>query len=491
MTIQELQEKYQFNKETPIVIGDRCKVYFGKLNNEDEVIIISDLSPRIIKEEPVDSYEVGATLSFDEDKVPDNPDTFVFGSVQYTIRMLENYTSNVIDVVHKIIEEIDENNLRALEIQLLHELRLPELDRTQKLLDIKNLYKQGLYDETFKAIAYDYADDILLDGDMLYLLGDMCEKGMGTFQNKEQALQFFTRAAEVGVTNAGKRAEMIQQELDDLKVTAAKKESQPEESASEKINPTDTSRLKRKSGGPVNRKRGLSKKNKIRYSIIGSFSFILGAIFSSFVILAIGGDNSSQEPIATDDVTNENKDEVTVNPSDAIFESIESDVLKNMRDLQNFGVAQKKLNDAIKLIDQGQEVNTFTPGQTKRLDQLKGYIMGQISDMKDNEKGNFTIKYIPKSTESVVAIANRYKIPEKNVIDQKGKSIPIDYTFKDGEEVKLRIPSYFFNHKILPGESIGTIANKYDIQTEDIKKLSELSSDVLQPGQTLRVYIRQ
>ncbi|OHX65687.1 LysM peptidoglycan-binding domain-containing protein [Flammeovirga pacifica] len=486
MTIQELQDHYQFNRETPIVIGDRCKVYFGKLNDEDEVVIISDLSPRVVQEDPSDDYEVGATLSFEDEEEESTPDTYVFGSVQYKVRMLDNFREEVVETVHQIIEEKDEDQLKELEVKLLKVLKLPSLDRTQKLLDIKNLYKQGLYDETFKAIAYDYADDILLDGDMLYLLGDMCEKGMGTFENKRQALKFFQRAEEIGITNAEKRVSMLQEELD--KRNKEEVIQTVNETNETPISSEDKSRLIRKKPSQ-NRKKGLSKKNKIRYSIIGSFSFVLGVLFT----VIIGGlSNISSD--GTDDITTPTEvidEDVVENTNNELFNKIESDVLKNIGDLKNYDHAIKTLDGVVSQIDQSLRVHTFSPEQTKRLDQIKTNVMGQISNIKDNEKGNFTTWYVAQAGESVTAIANRYKIPEKNLLNEKGENYLIDYSFKTGEKVKLKVPAFFFNHKILVGESLGSISNKYDIQPEDIKKLSELKSDVIHPGQTIRVYIRQ
>ncbi|ANQ48292.1 LysM peptidoglycan-binding domain-containing protein [Flammeovirga sp. MY04] len=483
MTIQELQDQYQFNKDTPIVIGDRCKVYFGKLNNEDEVVIISDLSPRVIQDEDVDSFEAGAVMSFNDTNEQESKDTFVFGSVQYVIRMLDNYSEEVINTVHQIIEEKDEEQLKELEIRLLKVLKLPILDRTQKLLDIKNLYKQGLYDETFKAIAYDYADDILLDGDMLYLLGDMCEKGMGTFQNKHQALKFFKRAQEIGITNADKRVEILENELKE------ESEAIQTEASATVDQQEDKSRLIRKNP-PKNRKRGLSKKNKLRYSIIGSFSFIMGIIFTMLIGSFFNG--SSTDGITASENSEEvSNDDVAENSNNEVFIKIEKDILKSTADLKNYDHAIKALEGVVSQIDQSLRVHTFTPDQVKRFDQIKGNVMGQISNLKDNESGNFTTWYNSKAGESVVAIANRYKIPEKNLFNEKGDNYPVDYTFKNGEKVKLKIPALFFDHKILVGESIGSISNKYDIQPEDIRKLNNLSSNVIHPGQTIRVYIRK
>ncbi|WP_044200731.1 LysM peptidoglycan-binding domain-containing protein [Flammeovirga sp. OC4] len=480
MTIQELQERYQFNRETPIVIGDRCKVFYGKLE-EDAVLVISDLSPRIIAKEPVDSFEAGATFSFEG--TSENSDTYVFGSIQYTIRMLDNYSEEIQEKVELIINEKDEEALRQHEKDLLFALKLPELDRTQKLLDIKSLYKQELYDETFKAIAYDYADDLLLDGETLYLLGDMCEKGMGTFRNIDQARQFFARAAEVGVTNAQKRVELIDEELKRTQPTPEKEDKTVEVAPS-------TTRLKRKSG-PVNRRRGLSKKNKIRYTIIGSFSFILGLFISTIFsfILSFSGNSSV---LATDETeqTTSAADEV-LTESDVFFKKLEADVLKQMADLRNYEYGMAKLKEGVTMIEQAERTNEFTPAQEKRLTQLSGFIMGQISAMNDNKKEDFWIKHKSKAGETVISIANHYKVPEKKVLDAEGKSISMDRIFKNNETVKVGIPALFFDHKILPGESIGTISNKYDIQPEDIRKLNELSSDVIHPGQELRVYIRQ
>ncbi|MBB6460874.1 LysM peptidoglycan-binding domain-containing protein [Flammeovirga kamogawensis] len=476
MTIQELQERYHFNRETPIVIGDRCKIFFGKLD-EDEVIIISDLSPRIIEKEPVDSFEVGTTFSFEG--TSDNADSYVYGSSQYTIRMLENYSDDVQNKVKEIMVEVDEDKLKQLEKELLYVLRLPELDRTQKLLDIKSLYSQGLYDETFKAIAYDYADDLLLDGDMLYLLGDMCEKGMGTFQNKEQARQFFARAAEVGITNATKRVEMIDAELESNQQVVVEKNEEV----------VKATRLKRKSGPVGNKKRGLSKKNQLRYSIIASLFFILGLFFSSIFSLFTSDEHEKPEEVVSSPTDTE-----IVTPQDveneAAFKKVESAILAQMGQLKNYTEAIKRLKEGITLIEQSQRTMTLTPKQTARLEQLNGYIMGQISALNDNKKDLFWTKHSCVSGETVISIANHYHVPEKNVLDEKGKALNMDRILKNTEIVKIGIPALFFNHKVLPGESIGTISNKYDIQPADIRKLNDLSSDILQPGQDLRVYIR-
>ncbi|NME72778.1 LysM peptidoglycan-binding domain-containing protein [Flammeovirga aprica] len=480
MTIQELQERYQFNRETPIVIGDRCKVFYGKLE-EDAVLVIADLSPRIIAKEPVDSFEAGATFSFEG--TSETSDTYVFGSVQYTIRMLDNYSEEIQQKVEMIIKEKDEESLRQHEKDLLYALRLPELDRTQKLLDIKSLYKQELYDETFKAIAYDYADDLLLDGETLYLLGDMCEKGMGTFRNVEQARQFFARAAEVGVTNAQKRVEMIDEELNRSQTTEVK--------AEESVDATPSaSRLKRKSG-PVNRRRGLSKKNKIRYTIIGSFSFILGLFISSIFSFILSFTSNSSATVTDDSQEINASSDENLTESDVYFKKLESDLLKQMADLRNYKYGMGKLKEGVTMIEQAERTNDFTATQSKRLTQLSGFIMGQISAMNDNKKEDFWIKHKSKAGETVISIANHYKVPEKNVLDSEGKTISMDRIFKNNEIVKVGIPALFFDHKILPGESIGTISNKYDIQPEDIRKLNELPSDVIHPGQELRVYIRE
>ncbi|KXX67291.1 LysM peptidoglycan-binding domain-containing protein [Flammeovirga sp. SJP92] len=484
MTIQELQERYQFNRETPIVIGDRCKVFYGKLE-EDAVLVISDLSPRIIANEPVDSFEAGATFSFEG--TSESTDTYVFGSIQYTIRMLDNYSEEIQSKVEQIINEKDEESLRQHEKDLLFALKLPELDRTQKLLDIKSLYKQELYDETFKAIAYDYADDLLLDGETLYLLGDMCEKGMGTFRNIDQARQFFARAAEVGVTNAQKRVELIDEELKREQASQVKAQEQEVEVTEPA---PSTSRLKRKSG-PVNRRRGLSKKNKIRYTIIGSISFLLGLFISTIFSFILSFSGTSIDSSSDTGEEMNSSTEETLTESDLYFKKLEGDILKQMADLRNYTYGIGKLKEGITMIEQAERTNKLTPAQEKRLNQLSGFIMGQISAMNDNKKEDFWFKHKSKAGETVISIANHYKVPEKKVLDAEGKPISMDRILKNNEVVKVGVPALFFDHKILPGESIGTISNKYDIQPEDIRKLNELSSDVIHPGQELRVYIRQ
>ena len=55
-------------------------------------------------------------------------------------------------------------------------------------------------------------------------------------------------------------------------------------------------------------------------------------------------------------------------------------------------------------------------------------------------------------------------------------------------KVKARVKSLFFYHRVSSGQNLGTIANKYHVEVQDLKVWNNLKGSGIVPGQKLKVY---
>jgi len=95
-------------------------------------------------------------------------------------------------------------------------------------------------------------------------------------------------------------------------------------------------------------------------------------------------------------------------------------------------------------------------------------------------------KYISKSSyEGLMRITPKYilDIARKNGVEEKKTNVP-------PKQVVQNVPVISDEpllHEVAPGETINSISRRYEISVEKIRDLNALSSDVLEPGQSLIV----
>ncbi len=97
--------------------------------------------------------------------------------------------------------------------------------------------------------------------------------------------------------------------------------------------------------------------------------------------------------------------------------------------------------------------------------------------------------YTVKKGDSLWSIANKYgttvnKLKELNKLTSNVLKIGQTLKISDAKEITT---SSYLSYKVQKGDNLYTIANKYDVTIDDIKKLNNLSSTVLQIGQVLKI----
>ena len=97
-----------------------------------------------------------------------------------------------------------------------------------------------------------------------------------------------------------------------------------------------------------------------------------------------------------------------------------------------------------------------------------------------------------KSGENLALIAKKYKVSVSDII--KINNLKRPYIIRPGQKLKIpskktvsepKISSCSVYHKVKPGESLITIAKKYHVWVKDIKRLNNLTSNIIRVGQTL------
>lgn len=96
-----------------------------------------------------------------------------------------------------------------------------------------------------------------------------------------------------------------------------------------------------------------------------------------------------------------------------------------------------------------------------------------------------------KSGESLWTIARYYNVSTRTLCEWNG--ISIKKPLRKGQELEIRSSKYGRKllHTLQKGESLWTIAQKYNVSTKEIAIWNGIKrSDVLQPGQTLQVWVK-
>lgn len=98
--------------------------------------------------------------------------------------------------------------------------------------------------------------------------------------------------------------------------------------------------------------------------------------------------------------------------------------------------------------------------------------------------------YIVKKGDTLWNIANKYDISVseiKSLNNLKSNILQIGQALKITSKKDNNVSSNYIEYKVVKGDNLYTIANKFDVTISDIKKLNNLSTNTLQINQNLKI----
>ncbi len=98
--------------------------------------------------------------------------------------------------------------------------------------------------------------------------------------------------------------------------------------------------------------------------------------------------------------------------------------------------------------------------------------------------------YIVKKGDTLWDIANKYDISVseiKSLNNLKSNILQIGQALKIKNKKESSVSSNYIEYNVVKGDSLYTIANKFDVTISDIKKLNNLLTNTLQIGQVLKI----
>ncbi len=132
-----------------------------------------------------------------------------------------------------------------------------------------------------------------------------------------------------------------------------------------------------------------------------------------------------------------------------------------------------------------------TVDEIKRLNNLasNNLSIGQILKIPTtNESGSSSITYVVVSGDSLYSIARKYNttVDEiKSLNNLTSNSLSIGQILKIPSSSSS--PSSYINYVVISGDSLYSIARKYNTTVDEIKRLNNLTSNTLSIGQTLKI----
>lgn len=127
-----------------------------------------------------------------------------------------------------------------------------------------------------------------------------------------------------------------------------------------------------------------------------------------------------------------------------------------------------------------------TVDNLKRLNNLSSNTLsiGQVLKIPEVLSANDKITYIVKKGDSLWSIANKYN----TTVDKIKTTNNLSYnTLSIGQELVIPTTSNYINYTVQKGDSLWLIANKYNTTVDKLKRLNNLSSNLLNIGQVLLI----
>ncbi|MEH0156156.1 LysM peptidoglycan-binding domain-containing protein [Limibacter armeniacum] len=469
MTYQELVELYPFDANLPLAAGDLCWLYISDNDPENKALIKVIENERLITTQTSSGFQVGQRLVLED--TPSVPKQASFGLKSYSIYTFEMLSEDIIQLIEQLQSTKDEDKQLELEAALLESMEMLPVNPDEKLKSIKACFYAKQYEDAFKGLVYNYKDQLLLDGETLYMLGWMCFHGLGTFKNRTQAKVFLNEAVKLGRTDAISLIEKISEE--------------------EKVNtftpPESEEHKERTQPKGVEKYYPSVKLQLTRYGIVAAVACILTLSLNGLFRLAFssGSNNDSTEIAQANSGNTENSS------NDKLYES----TMQKARDLvyhfSNYHQGIPQIRKAKAILDEALVDYDFSEAQKESIKKYNTKLEELKDNLADYKKGLFWKFYTSQSGETAEDIAARFNIISDNILyASNGKEVPEEKVIKNATKLKIGLPVMYFDHKVQQGENLGLISYKYNIEIEDIRKLNKLSSDIIHPGGTLRVYMR-
>jgi membrane-bound lytic murein transglycosylase D len=123
--------------------------------------------------------------------------------------------------------------------------------------------------------------------------------------------------------------------------------------------------------------------------------------------------------------------------------------------------------------------------------------ISQAETPRDSFKRGMVIRHRVRQGETLASIARKYKISEgairnANQLSKKkplaaGQRLTVPIQISGGVSTKVQKLETVVRHKVQKGDTLASLAKKYDIDISEIRKVNRLENDKLKTGQTLRI----
>lgn len=460
MTYKEFTSTYTFYTDTPIARGDLCWLY---LTTDNKHLIKIVEKERLVTTTTTAGFEVGQKITLAENDKEAIPIVSIGNkSVEaIPVSSLSNEVTFLLEEIQKLgVDAVQEH----FEEKLLSAMDIPVLDSERKLEELKECFRNELYDDAFKGFVYDYKDQLFLDEEAFFMLGWMCLKGKGVIRNKEQALIFLKESAKQGNLEA-KALLKAEEEAEAEKKTTQSNTIKPP-AATTKRPPSVKLQL-------------------IRYGIVAGVTAILTLGLSTLISGIISGFGRNT-PTVVEQTNNSNNDEIR-----DVFEQTIHNANKKVQRFSNYHKSIPQIREAINIISDAMVDYQFSEEQKKKLIKLKKKLERLNANVSDYNKGLFWKRYKTQEGETTEDISARFEVISSNIKSIKHDvAVADERVFKEGTALKIGLPVMYFEHHVSSGDNLGLISIKYNIDTEDIKALNKLKSDVIHPDSKLKVFMR-
>jgi LysM repeat protein len=127
-----------------------------------------------------------------------------------------------------------------------------------------------------------------------------------------------------------------------------------------------------------------------------------------------------------------------------------------------------------------------TVSELKELNNLTSNTLsiGQILKLPTNEAEESSNTYTVKSGDTLYSIANKYNT---TVSELKSLNNLTSNTLSIGQTLKIPSTENYINYTVVSGDNLYSIARKYNTTVDAIKNLNNLTSNLLSIGQTLKI----
>lgn len=451
MTFEQFRHKVQYDEAHPLLIGDRSFLYVGSW--KEGVSTAEDVVIRIVAEN-----RFGHTAQ--------GPRSFHFGGQHYQVYSFALLEPQLQQLICQY-PQAEEPKRSTLEAQLLEAFGLQPFCQEQTVIAIKEAFGQQAYEEVAKALFYDYKHLIVPDRELYLIMAFLCREGLGTFPNPEQAALFERLASQAAIGET----------------SSSPSPAAHQRPRSKPAGPSVWLQARQHLGALYQRIPAWGRK-----AAIG----VVGALLVGWVSWKGVSYMQASSPRLVGEIP---EGSAAPSPSSSdrkeAYDTAYAQLLSMGSKWRKLSVAKDKLQAANTFMEEVMKSEVLNEEDKRKLGELLSRMQACYALASEGKKDLFWIGETAQAGETLEWLAKKHEVDAENIRDARFKTFAKDTTFKGGEVLKVGIPAVFFDHTVGSGEHLNAICKRYGMQMAEMRKLNNLTGDVIRQGQVLRVYLRQ